>query len=78
MRLLHPQTLVTIATSNELDFTKSTASRKQAISHAWSEILKYLATRQTHPKMFLDDIKLGNYAKLVYLYGIQIGCNFNS
>ena len=28
--------------------------------------------------MFLDDIKLGNYAKLVYLYGIQIGCNFNS
>ena len=78
MRLLHPQTLHTIATSQELDFSKSTVSRKQAISHSWLEILKYLATKQTHPKMWLDDIKLGNYAKLVYLYGIQIGCNFNS
>lgn len=77
MRLLHPQTLFTLATSNELDFTKSTVSRKQAISHAWSEVLKFLATRQPHPKMFLDEIKLGNYAKLVYLYGTEIGCNFN-
>lgn len=77
MRLLHPQTLFTLATSQELDFTKSTVSRKQAISHAWSEILKYLATRQPHPKMFLDCRKLGIYAKLVYLYGVEIGCNFN-
>ena len=60
MRLLHLQTLVTIATSNELDFTKSTVSRKQAISHSWSEILKYLETKQPHPKMFLDEIKYGN------------------
>ena len=67
-----------MATSQELQFENSTISRKQAISHGWSEILKYLATKQSHPKMFLDDIKLGNYAKLVYLYGTEIGCNFNS
>lgn len=78
MRLLHPQTLFTIATSQELDFNKSTVSRKQAISHAWSEVLKYLATQQSHPKMFLDTYRLGVYTKLVYLYGVQIGCNFNS
>ena len=77
MRLLHPQTLFTLATSQELDFSKSTVSRKQALSHAWSEVLKYLATRQTHPKMWLNDRKLGIYSKLVYLYGLEAGCNFN-
>ena len=30
MRLLHTQTLFTITTSQELDFNKSTVSRKQA------------------------------------------------
>lgn len=78
MRLLHPQTLFTLVTSKGLDFTKSTVSRKQAISHSWSEVLKYLATRQEHPKMWLDDEHLGVYAKLVYIYGLQIDCNFNS
>lgn len=77
MRLLHPQTLFTIATSQELQFNRSTVSRKQAISHAWSEVLKYLATQQSHPKMFLDIYRLGVYTKLVYLYGVQIGCNFD-
>ena len=78
MRLLHPKVLFTIATSQELQFEKSTVSRKQAISHAYCEVLKYLATRQTHPKMWLTDEQLGVYVKLVYLYGLQICCNFNS
>ena len=78
MRLLHPQSLFVLATSQELQFEKSTVSRKQAISHAFCEVLKYLATRQTHPKMWLTDEQLGVYVKLVYLYGVQIGCNFNS
>jgi hypothetical protein len=78
MRLLHPQTLFTLATSQELDFSKSTVSRKQAISHGWSEGLKFLATRQPHPKMWLEDKDLAVYMRLVYTLGLEVGCDFKS
>ena len=78
MRLLHPNTLFTVAKEmKDEEFNKATVSRKQVVSHAWSEVLKYLATRQTHPKMFLDDTTLGIYMRLVHHYGTSIGCNLN-
>ena len=78
MRLLHPETLQIVAEElNDDDFKNATVTRKTVISHAWAEVFKYLSTRQTHPKMFLSDGHLGYYMKLVYLYGTNIGCNFD-
>jgi len=78
MRLLDPRTIRVVSREmKDEDFDTSTVSRKQVVSHAWSEIMKYLATKQTHPKMFLGDVELGVYARVVYTYGISIGCNLN-
>lgn len=77
MRLLHPSTLYTVAIEcKDSDFKSATVSRKQVIAHAWSEGLKYLATKQTHPKMWLDPYELGGYLAAVKMYGDKIGCNF--
>jgi len=77
MRLLHPETLRIIAEEN-VDFSNATSSRKQVISHAWSEVLKFKATEQTHPKMFIhNDYNLGVYMSVVKIYGDIAGCNFN-
>lgn len=79
MRLLHPTTLRIVATELEdSEFDKATVSRKQIISHAWSECLKWLATGHSHPKMFIDDMEdFGKYMKLVKYYGNIVGCNLN-
>ena len=78
MRLLHTETLRIVAlVCKDLDFEKATVSRKQVISHAWSECLKYLATRQNHPKTWLTDGKLGVYLRVVKTYGDIIGCQLN-
>lgn len=79
MRLLSPETLRIVATqcSNE-DFDNATVSRKQIISHAFVEVLKFKASGKSHPKMWIyDDEILGIYLRLVYDYGCSIGCNFN-
>ena len=78
MRILHPTTIFTILTrTEEDDFKKSTLTRKQVISHAFSECHKYLATRQKHPKMWLNDEELGVYMLFLYKIGCEIGCNFD-
>lgn len=78
MRLLHPRTLEIISQEmTSVEFLNATVSRKQVVSHAWSECLKYLATRQKHPKMFLDDFTLGCYMYAVRYHGMMIGCNLN-
>jgi hypothetical protein len=79
MRLLHPETLriVSMVCKDE-DFEKATSSRKQIISHAWSEMLKFKATKQSHPKMFIhDEYEQGLYMKIVYTFGKVVGCNLD-
>ena len=77
IRLLHPLTITTITYGN-LDFSKSTVTQKTTISHAYCEVLKFLATRQIHPKMFLDsDYDYGQYLKFVSMHAEVIGCKFN-
>lgn len=77
MRLLHPETLAILA-EGDVDFSKATSSQKQTISHAWSEVIKFKATNQKHPKMFIDnDYFLGVYMNVVKLYGDLLGCKFN-
>lgn len=78
MRLLHPETIRIIALiCKDEDFDKSTLTRRTIISHAWSEVLKYLATRQSHPKMWLNDVQLGAYMRVVKTYGDIVGCNLD-
>ena len=80
MRLLHPRTLQIIATETTgLDFLDATVSKKQVLSHSWSEVLKFLATRQNHPKMFIDDESLGCYMKYIYTLNAEyVHCNLDS
>ena len=80
MRLLHPRTLQIIATETTgLDFLDATVSKKQIYAHSWSECLKFLATRQDHPKMFIDDESLGCYMKYIYnLNAEYVHCNLDS
>jgi hypothetical protein len=47
MRLLHPTTLKIASERDDIP--------KTVISHVWSEIFKWLASKQKHPKMFIDD-----------------------
>lgn len=79
MRLLSPETLKIITTvCKDSDFQNATVSRKQVLSHAYVEVLKFKATNLKHPKMWIkDDRDLGVYLRLVYDYGCSIGCNFN-
>jgi hypothetical protein len=78
MRLLHPETIRIVATvCKDEDFSSATVSRKSVIAHAWSETLKYLATKQQHPKMWLTDSQLGAYLRVVKTYGDMVGCKLN-
>lgn len=75
MRLLHPETLRIVATQcTDEDFKRATVTRKTVTSHAWSEVLKFLATRQIHPKMWLSDDELGIYMQIAKYHGDVIGC----
>jgi len=78
MRLLHPDTIQIVAKDlPDSAFKNSTVSRKQVISHAWSECLKWLATKQQHPKMFLTEQQLGWYLSIVKENGNIVECNLN-
>lgn len=60
MRLLHPRTIEILASHPEFP--------KTHLSHAWSEVFKYLASGQKHPKMFLKyKDELGYYLAHIYL-----------
>lgn len=77
MRLLHPETLriVSLVCIDE-DFDKATVSRKTVISNSWTETLKFLRTRQKHPKMFLGtDFNYGVYLRISKTYGNIVGCD---
>ena len=70
MRLLHPTTLDIAARRKDIP--------KTVISHCWSECFKWLATKQTHPKMFINHLfTFGQYMRLVYNRGIEKGCKFD-
>lgn len=70
MRLLHPKTLEIAANRKDIP--------KTVISHAWSEVFKFVKSGQKHPKMFIEDeYHLGLYLKVVYYYGKLKGCNFD-
>jgi hypothetical protein len=67
MRLLHPKTIQYIIKADDSVFENATVSRKQVLSHVWSECFKYLASKKSHPKMFLgDEYDLYYYMRYVY------------
>jgi hypothetical protein len=82
MRLLHFKTINIICNKPDEDFKNATVSKKQIISHAWSEVFKGFATMKegeiNHPKMFMtsrDDY--ANYLYYIYDRGIEIGCKLD-
>lgn len=80
MRLLHPRTLEIIAKADNKIFKNATVSKKQIISHAWSEVLKYLAQDKSHPKMFFNN-EDEYHIYLHYIYALNkiknVGCNLD-
>ena len=79
MRLLSPETLRIVSTlCKDSDFDNATVSRKQIVSHAFTEQLKFLASGKSHPKCFITNHEhLGKYLHLVKHYGDIVGCNLN-
>lgn len=78
MRLLHLRTISTIATMKDSDFEKATVTRKTVLSHAYCEVMKYLATNKIHPKMFLgSEEEYGYYLKYVSVFADMVGCKFD-
>jgi hypothetical protein len=70
MRLLHPTTIQIVSRRKDIP--------KTVISHCWSEIFKFISSKQTHPKVFFTDMhELGDYARFVYEKGILKGCNLD-
>jgi hypothetical protein len=70
MRLLHPRTLEICAMRDDIP--------KTVLSHAWSEVFKYIASGKKHPKMFLNSkTLLFYYLGFVYKFGTDKGCNFD-
>lgn len=77
MRLLHPETIRIIACES-VDFSNATSSKKQIISHAWCEVIKFKSQKYTHPKMFIeDDFDLGCYMAYIDRTNKYVGCNLN-
>jgi hypothetical protein len=63
MRLLHPATLF---------FASFDQIPKTVISHAWSELFKWKASKKQHPKMFLRIDEIGKYlAILLFVSSIR-------
>lgn len=66
MRLLSPRTIKILASHPEFP--------KTHLAHAWSEVFKFLASGQKHPKVFITDhFDLGVY--LGYIWGFCAGPN---
>lgn len=71
MRLLHPRTIEILASHPEFPRTH--------LSHCWSEIFKWKASGQKHPKCFIDDDRfLGKYLKFLYEQATAAGCNLDA
>lgn len=69
MRLLHPRTIQILASHPEFP--------KTHLAHAWSEVFKYLASGQKHPKMFIDrEYYIGLYLMVIYRSAKDL-CNLN-
>lgn len=69
MRLYHPKTLKIFAYRNDIPKRYSTS--------CWSEIFKWKASKQDHPKMFIyNDYYLGGYLRVVFEYAKIKKCNF--
>ena len=78
MRILHPKTIRIIA-NEDIDFTKSTSSRKLVLSHSWSEMIKFKSQDKPHPKVFItDDFDLGCYMAYIYQENEKVGCKLDS
>lgn len=78
MRLLHPVTIRTIAHMDASEFKNATVSQRQILSHAWSEVFKFIGQDKPHPKVFISDqTTLGTYLRRVYDYGLIVGCKMN-
>lgn len=78
MRILHPRTIKIIANMEDSEFENATVTKKAILSHAWSEIFKYLATRRNHPKCFIrNEYDLGMYLGYLRSVGETVGCNMN-
>ena len=78
MRILHPKTVELVATADDSVFKNATVSRKQIISHAWSEVFKYYSTVRNHPKMFISNKKhIGYYLYGIFAIGTKIGCQLD-
>lgn len=71
MRLYHPQTLQIFANREDIS--------KRFSCSVWSEVFKWKASKQKHPKMFIDfsDKVLGCYMGMVYDLAIKKGCNLD-
>jgi hypothetical protein len=62
VRQLHPRTLEILANNDEYP--------AYPISHCWSEVFKWLGSRQNHPKVFIiKEYDLGVY--LAYIYNMN-------
>jgi hypothetical protein len=70
MRLLHPRTLEIASSRPDIP--------KTVISHVWSEIFKWKASGQKHPKCFIDnDYHLGQYMSYIMELSIVKDCNLD-
>lgn len=70
MRLYHYRTLQILASREDIP--------KRYSCSVWSEIFKWKASGQKHPKMFIDDeIILGRYLFIVYILALVKGCKLD-
>jgi len=78
MRLLHPETIRVVGDAGDSVFENATVSKKQIISHAWSEVFKYLGSGKSHPKMFISNkTHIGYYLYGLFAIGTKFGCRLD-
>jgi hypothetical protein len=70
VRLLHPTTIKILASHPEFP--------KTHLANCWSEIFKWKASGQQHPKQFLyNDKNLGRYMAFLARHAISAGCKLD-
>jgi len=70
MRLYHPRTLQILSERKDIP--------KRYSCSVWSEIFKWKASGQVHPKCFINnDFHLGVYLKIVYELATAKDCNLD-
>lgn len=71
MRQYHPITLEILSKRKDIP--------KRFSCSVWSEVFKWKASGQSHPKCFInDDFHLGVYLKIVYELATSKGCNLDN